>query len=149
VQQYCDDILSTAEAYSEGGNSGIASRAWQTLAKRDCVSGSPSLIVGTFQAVINFIINAFGQLERNAIMSDPYHDDRSRRYGVQAPNGQSSSQTGFWPWLTSALTALGLLIGGFIGYNWGWGAHEKFAQSSPPATTGSAPSHQRPAPETR
>ena len=72
-------------------------------------------------------------------MSDPYHDDRSRRYGVQGPNGQSN-QSGFWPWLTAALTALGLLIGGAIGHNWGWSAHEKLAQSSPHATTGSAPS---------
>jgi hypothetical protein len=39
-------------------------------------------------------------------MSDPRNTDpyRTRRYGVD--------QTGFWPWLTAALTALGLLIGG-------------------------------------
>jgi hypothetical protein len=42
---------------------------------------------------------------------DPYHDDRSRRYGIQGPNRQGSDQ-GFWPWLAAALTALGLLIGG-------------------------------------
>jgi hypothetical protein len=81
-------------------------------------------------------------------MSDPYHDDRPRRYGVQGSNGQWSNQAGFWPWLTAALTALGLLIGGTIGYNWGWGAHEKLAQSAP-TTTGSAPLQHRPAPESR
>jgi hypothetical protein len=81
-------------------------------------------------------------------MSDPY-DDRSRRYGIQGSNGQRSDQAGLWPWLTSALTALGLLVGGIIGHGWGWGAHEKLARSSPPVTTGSAPSHQRPSPETR
>jgi hypothetical protein len=82
-------------------------------------------------------------------MSDPRYsesrrDDELRRYGLQGVDG-----AGFWPWLTAALTALGLLIGGTIGYNWGWGAHEKRAQSSSPATTGSAPSKHRPAPETR
>jgi hypothetical protein len=82
-------------------------------------------------------------------MSDPYHDDRSRRYGVQGSNDQWSNQSGFWPWLTAALTALGLLIGGLIGHNWGWGDYEKRAQSNPPATTGSAPSQPRHAPETR
>lgn len=71
---------------------------------------------------------------------DPYHDDRSRRYGIQGSNGQRSDP-GFWPWLAAALTALGLLIGGSIGHQWGWSAHERLAQSSPPATTGSAPSH--------
>jgi hypothetical protein len=79
---------------------------------------------------------------------DPYHDDRSRRYGIQGSNGQGSDQ-GFWPWLAAALTALGLLIRGAIGHQWGWSNHERLAQSSPPATTGLAPSHQRPAPETR
>jgi len=74
--------------------------------------------------------------------TDPYRNDQSRRSGNQMPDT-------FWQWLTAALTALGLIIGGAIGYNWGWGAHEKMAQSSPPTTTGSAPSQQRPAPETR
>ncbi len=76
--------------------------------------------------------------------SDSRRNDELRRYGVEA-----SGRAGFWPWLTAALTALGLLIGGIIGYNWGWGDHEKRAQSSPPATTGSAPLQQRPAPQTR
>jgi hypothetical protein len=71
---------------------------------------------------------------------DPRQDDLSRRYGIR--DGQGADQ-GFWPWLTAALTALGLLIGGAIGHNWGWSAHEKLAQSSPPATTGSAPSQNR------
>jgi hypothetical protein len=80
-------------------------------------------------------------------MSDPRYTDRnnqSRRYGVQGTDG-----AGFWSWLAPLLTALGLLIGGLIGYNWGAAEHERRAQSNPPATTGSAPSQQRPAPETR
>jgi hypothetical protein len=76
--------------------------------------------------------------------SDSRRNDELRRYGVQEPDG-----AGFWPWLMSALTALGLLIGGIIGHNWGWSAHEKLAQSSPPTTTGSAPSQPRPAPQTQ
>jgi hypothetical protein len=75
--------------------------------------------------------------------TDPNRNDQSRRYGARG-----SDAVGFWPWLAAALTALGLLIGGAIGYNWGID-HERRAQSSPPATTGSAPSQQRPAPETR
>jgi hypothetical protein len=74
-------------------------------------------------------------------MSDPYQDDRSRRYGGQPTNGQRSNQAGLWTWLTAAMTALGLLVGGIIGHSWGWGDYEKKAQLSPPATTGSAPSH--------
>jgi hypothetical protein len=70
---------------------------------------------------------------------DP-RDDRSRRYGIQESDQQGSNQ-GIWPWLAAALTALGLLIGGTIGHQWGWSAQERMAQSSPPATTGSAPSH--------
>jgi hypothetical protein len=74
-------------------------------------------------------------------MSDPY-DDLSRRYGVQGSNGQSSDLiTTLRAWLAAAMTALGLLVGGIIGHSWGWGAHERLAQSNPPATTGSAPSH--------
>src|SRR5215468_9721660 len=42
---------------------------------------------------------------------DPRYTDPHRRSGAQA-NGDA----GFWPWLTAALTALGLLIGGTIGY---------------------------------
>ena len=72
---------------------------------------------------------------------DPRYTDPHRRSGAQG-NGDA----GFWPWLTAALTALGLLIGGTVGYNWGWGAHEKSAQLSPSTTTGSAPSPQQPAP---
>lgn len=92
----------------------------------------------------NLLINTAGQPGMEWNMSnptDPYRNDQSRRFGVRGPD-----QAGFWPWLTAALTALGLLIGGTIGYNWGWGAHEKSAQSSPPTTTGSAPPQQRPAP---
>jgi hypothetical protein len=70
---------------------------------------------------------------------DP-RDDRSRRYGIQESDQQGFNQ-GIWPWLAAALTALGLLIGGAIGHQWGWSAQERMAQSSPPATTGSAPSH--------
>jgi hypothetical protein len=79
---------------------------------------------------------------------DP-HDSDSRRIDARRYGVQGFDRAGFWPWLTAALTALGLLIGGIIGHNWGWSAHEKLAQSSPPATTGSAPSQHRPAPETR
>jgi len=74
-------------------------------------------------------------------MSDPHRTNQPRRY--------DGDQTGFWSWLTPLLTALGLLIGAIIGYNWGAADHERRAQSSPPTTTGSAPSPQRPAPETR
>jgi hypothetical protein len=85
-------------------------------------------------------------------MSDPrYSDSRQsdelRRYGGQGSNGQWFSQ--LWPWLTAAMTALGLLVGGIIGHSWGWNDYQKKAESSPPATTGSAPSEQRPAPQTR
>jgi hypothetical protein len=73
---------------------------------------------------------------------DPNRDDLSRRYGIQGSNEQGPNQ-GFWPWLAAALTALGLLIGGAIGHQWGWSAQERLAQSSPPATTGSAPSQNR------
>ena len=45
---------------------------------------------------------------------DPRYTDPHRRSGAQG-NGDA----GFWPLLTAALTALGLLIGGTIGYNWG------------------------------
>jgi hypothetical protein len=68
----------------------------------------------------------------NPRYSDPHRNDQSRSFGVQ----------GFWPWLTAALTALGLLLGGFFGYYWGV-EHQKSAESRPPATTGSAPSQQR------
>ena len=73
--------------------------------------------------------------------TDPYRNDQSRRYGARG-----ADQVGFWPWLTAALTALGLLIGGTIGYNWGVD-HERKAQSNPPTTTGSAPSQQRRTPD--
>jgi hypothetical protein len=73
--------------------------------------------------------------------TDPYDNDLSRRFGVQGSNGAGTS----WPWITGALTAVGTLVGLLIGYNWG-ADHEKRAQSSPPMTTGSAPSQQRPAP---
>jgi hypothetical protein len=69
-------------------------------------------------------------------MSDPRYTDRN-------------DGAGFWSWLTPLLTALGLLIGGIIGYNWAAANYEWRAQSSPPATTGSAPLQRRPAPETR
>jgi len=60
-------------------------------------------------------------------MSDPYRNDQSRR--------DDADRTGFWTRLTAALTALGFLIGGAIGYNWGWGAHKQRARSSPRSTT--------------
>ncbi len=74
--------------------------------------------------------------------TDPRRNDQSRRYDVQGSDGAR-----FWSALAAVLTALGLLIGGAIGYK--WRDHEMKAQSSPPATTGSAPSQQRPAPATR
>jgi hypothetical protein len=73
--------------------------------------------------------------------TDPYRNDQSRRFGAQGSNA------GFWPWLTAALTALGTLIGLLIGYN--WTDHSRSAQTSPPTTTGSAPSQERPMPQTR
>lgn len=63
--------------------------------------------------------------------TDPYDNDLSRRFGVQRSNRAGTS----WPWITGALTALGTLVALLIG-----------SQSSPPATTGSAPSQQRSAP---
>src|SRR5258708_3478133 len=45
-----------------------------------------------------------------------------------------SNGTGFWWWLTAAFTALGVIVGLIIGYNWG-GYHERSAQSNPPTTT--------------
>jgi hypothetical protein len=81
-------------------------------------------------------------------MSDPRYSDSRRNDELRRYGGQGSDGGGFWPWLTAALTALGLLIGGTIGYNWGWGDHEKRAQVSPPETTGAAPA-QRPAPQNR
>ena len=38
---------------------------------------------------------------------DPGYTDPYRRSGTQG-----NDDAGFWPWLTAALTALGLLIGG-------------------------------------
>jgi hypothetical protein len=64
-------------------------------------------------------------------MSD-YRNDQSRRSSFQRSN-----DAGFWPWLTAALTALGLLVGLAIGFN--WHGDQRTAQSSPPVTTGSAP----------
>ena len=75
--------------------------------------------------------------------TDPWRNDQSRRYGARR-----ADEAGFWTWLAAAFTILGLMIGGTIGYNWR-ANHEMRAQSSPPATTGLAPSQQRPAPETR
>jgi hypothetical protein len=73
--------------------------------------------------------------------TDPYRNERSRISGVRR-----FDQTGFWPWLTAALTALGLLLGGYFGYHTGYNSgleHGKSAQSSPSTTTGSAPPQQR------
>jgi hypothetical protein len=70
-------------------------------------------------------------------MSDPRNTDPYRRSGLRG-----ADQAGFWPWLTAALTAFGLLLGGLLGYNWGYD-NGKSAQLSPPTTTGSAPSQQR------
>ena len=74
---------------------------------------------------------------------DPLRNDESRRYGARA-----SDQASVWQWLTAALTALGLIVGGIIGYNWG-ASHERTVLLNQLTTTGSAPSQQRPAPETR
>jgi hypothetical protein len=75
----------------------------------------------------------------DARSTDPYRNNQSRRFGAQGSNVAE-----FWPWITAALTALGILVGLLIGYN--WGVHQKITQSSPPTTTGSAPLQQRPAP---
>lgn len=74
-------------------------------------------------------------------MSDPYRNDQSRRYGAQ---GSNNNGQGFWPWLTAALTTLGLLIGGSIGYNWGL-EHERQAGNitQQGTTTGAAPGQHR------
>ena len=39
--------------------------------------------------------------------TDPYRNDQSRRSGVHGSDGAGS----FWPWVASALTALGFLVG--------------------------------------
>jgi hypothetical protein len=71
-------------------------------------------------------------------MSDPRYTDPYRNN----PSGRGGDQAGLWSWLAPLLTALGLLIGGIIGYNWGYSSGvQKTAESIPPATTGSAPSH--------
>ena len=75
-------------------------------------------------------------------MSDPryidtYRNDQSRRFGVRGSNVAE-----FWPWITAALTAIGILVGLLIGYN--WGVHQRIAQLNSPTTTGSAPSQPRP-----
>ena len=75
--------------------------------------------------------------------TDPYRSDQPIRFG-----GRGSHVVALWPWLTAAITAVGTLIGLLLGYNWG-AFHERSALSSPPTTTGSAPPHQRPTPETR
>jgi hypothetical protein len=70
--------------------------------------------------------------------NDPYRSDQSRRSG--------GADQSFWPWLTSALTALALLIGGYIGYHTGYNSgleRGRIAQMSPSSTTGSAPSQRR------
>jgi hypothetical protein len=122
-------------------------------APRGSVAACPTEAVGTARAQEHSaqsaicLSTAVGQPRMEWNMSDPRYTDRnnqSRRYGVQGTDG-----AGFWSWLAPLLTALGLLIGGLIGYNWGAADHERRAQSNPPATTGSAPSQQRPAPETR
>jgi hypothetical protein len=79
-------------------------------------------------------------------MSDPRYPD-PRRHDESRGYGDRRSDVSFWRWLTAALTVLGLIIGGIIGYT--WGDHDRRAQSNSPTTTGSAPSQQRPAPETR
>ena len=66
--------------------------------------------------------------------TDPHRNDQSRRFGVQGSNGVE----GMWPLIMAALTALGILVGLLIGYN--WGVHQRITQLSPPTTTGSAPS---------
>jgi hypothetical protein len=69
--------------------------------------------------------------------NDPYRNDQSRRSGVRG------TDQGFWPWLMSALTALALLIGGYIGYHTGYNSgfeQGRIAQLGPSSTTGSAPS---------
>jgi hypothetical protein len=73
---------------------------------------------------------------------DPYRNNQSRRLGVQGSNVAE-----FWPWITAALTALGILVGLLIGYN--WGVHQRITQSSPPTTIGSAPSQPRHVPAPR
>jgi hypothetical protein len=105
-------------------------------------------VAGTFWAATNFLINArWPHQEGNGTLSDarstgPYRNNQSRRFGVRGSNVAE-----FWPWITAALTALGILVGLLIKYN--WGVHQRINQSSPPTTTGSAPSQQRPPPETR
>jgi hypothetical protein len=79
-------------------------------------------------------------------MSDPRYTDPYR----SNPSGRGTDAAGMLSWLVPLLTTLGLLIGGFLGYNWGYsvGQQERSAQVSPHATTGSAPSEHRPAPGT-
>jgi hypothetical protein len=89
---------------------------------------------GTFRAHNNLLISVRLAPRMEWNMSDPYSSDQSRRYGTRG-----AAQAGFWPWLTAGLTALGLLLGGLVGYNWGV-EHQRTAQSGSPATTGSAPS---------
>jgi hypothetical protein len=72
--------------------------------------------------------------------NDPYSNDQLRRSGVRG------TDQGFWPWLTAALSVLGLLLGSYIGYHSGYNSgleRGRSAQSSPSSTTGLAPSQHR------
>ncbi len=75
-------------------------------------------------------------------MSDPRYTDPRRNDQWRRSEGSSGGAGNIWPWIAAALAALGAL-GLLIGYQ---RSEHASTQSSPPTTTGSAPSQSRPAP---
>ena len=74
-------------------------------------------------------------------MSDPRYTDPRRNDQWRRSEGSGGSSM-IWPWIAAALAAV-VALGLLIGYQRGEHAS---TQSSPPTTTGSAPSQSRPAP---
>ena len=79
--------------------------------------------------------------ERSGIMSDPRYTDPRRNDPWRRYDG-SGGAGNIWPWIAAALAAV-VALGLLIGYQ---RSEHASMQSSPPTTTGSAPSQSRPAP---
>jgi len=74
-------------------------------------------------------------------MSDPRYTDPRRNDPWRRYDG-SGGAGNIWPWIAAALAAV-VALGLLIGYQ---RSEHASMQSSPPTTTGSAPSQSRPAP---